>query len=336
MATWPILATLPPDVQVLEGTVGVLAVRASCRADVLAAGFGPDGGERLEGSDLSGRTRLDQLPLTDGRRGVVRRFTHGGLVRVVTGERYANPERPFHELCLSTRLREAGIATPEVLAARAVRAKPFGWNLALVSVRVENVSDWAVHMESWRVGEGDLVAWRAAVAAVGETIGRLHSLGFEHADLHPRNLLLDVDVLHLGPLDADGGGPPVVHVIDLDRSRFHARMGDRQRRRNLARFWRAVRKREDRGAAFLTRADVLRFLRGYERGLAFQEGRLIAPPDWRAEWRGVRRQAGLTGWIHGLGWKVGRLFGRGPEARDGAAVVRSAPLSGTPAEHRAK
>lgn len=317
MTSWPVLQNLPAGIEVLEGSVGVLAVAEHARGDILAAGFGPDGGERLEASGLSGRTRMDEILLFDGSRAVVRRFTHGGLVRVVTGERYANPERPFQELVLSERLRSEGIETPEVLAARATRLKPFGWHLALVTRRVEGVEDLGVVLERRRAGEGRLDGWRATLLAVGDCIGRLHAIGFLHADLHPRNLLLPRTAL-----SEPSAGAPLVRVIDLDRSRFSSPLADRARRRNLSRLARAVSKREERGVPFLTRGDHLRFLRGYYEGF----GRARGPREaWREDWRRVRSYGGSTGWLHSMGWRLERLLGRGPEARDGDALVRAAP-----------
>ncbi|MFT5290140.1 MAG: hypothetical protein ACI8QS_000320 [Planctomycetota bacterium] len=310
MTSWPILESLPSGYGVIEGSVGVLAVLESLRSDVLGAGFGPDGGESLEASDLSGRTRLLQFPLADGSRAVVRRFTHGGLLRVATGERYGDPQRPFKELILSARLRSEGLPTPEVLAARAIRMHPFGWQLALITRRVEGVKDLAVLMEARRAGQGQLAGWRRSVDAVGELIGRLHCSGFVHADLHPRNLLLSVEALE--------GADPAAQVIDLDRSRFVPGLASRTRRRNLLRFARAVRRREDRGAPFLTRGDSLRFLRAYGAGLRSTGN---PAPTWREDWRRIRAYGGAAGWLHGLGWTLEKVLGRGPEARDGEAQV---------------
>lgn len=318
MSGWDLLDRLPAEFETLEGSLGRLAVRSSVRRELLAAGFGPDAGEQLAASDLSGRTRLDELPLEDGSRAVVRRFTHGGLLRVVTGERYADPRRPFEELLLSERLRSLEIPVAEVLAARAVRARPFGWRLALVTRRLERRADLAVLFEARRAREGTRAGWAELVYETGRIVGRFHAVGFLHADLHPRNLLFDAEAL-------EGAAPDPVG-IDLDRSRFLTSLRPSVRRRNLARFWRAVAKREQRGAPFLTRSDVLRFFRGYDQGL----GRASGLGAWKQDWRRVRSYVGAVGWIHTLGWRLERLLGRGPEARDGAAVVRDPGASGTP------
>ncbi len=310
MTSWPILESLPSGYGVVEGGVGLLAVLESLRSEVLGAGFGPDGGESLEASDLSGRTRLLQFPLSDGSRAVVRRFTHGGLLRVATGERYGDPQRPFKELVLSARLKSEGIPTPEVLAARAIRMRPFGWQLSLITRRVEGVKDLAVLMEARRAGKGQLASWRRSIEAVGELIGRLHCAGFVHADLHPRNLLLSAQSLE--------GADPAVQALDLDRSRFVTGLSSRTRRRNLLRFARAVQKREERGVPFLTRGDSLRFLRAYGIGLRSSGD---PAPTWREDWRRIRAYGGAAGWLHGVGWTLERVLGRGPEARDGEAGI---------------
>ena len=325
MISWPPLKELPAGYELLEGTIGVLAVAQAVRGELLAAGFGPDGGEVLEASDLSGRTRLDRLPLANGGQAVVRRFTHGGLARVVTGERYADPQRPFWELVLASRLAAAGVDTVEVLAARAIRRKPFGWQLAVVTRRLEHVVDLAVLLEAWRAGAGTPATRRAVVRAVGRAIGRLHAVGFVHADLHPRNLLLAEDALETGATR--------VHVIDLDRSRFVPDLPDRTRRRNLARFVRAVEKREQRGASFLTRGDALRFLLAYGDELG---GWGTDREAWKTEWRCLRSIGGSTRWVHALGWGLERMLGKGPAGRDGDAWVRAAPSQGDSGIRRGK
>jgi Ser/Thr protein kinase RdoA (MazF antagonist) len=70
-----------------------------------------------------------------------------------------------------------------------------------------------------------------------------------HADLHPKNLLLD-----------PGGA---VLVLDLDRARaFDAPLSEEDRLRNLARLARSVEKHRLRGLR-VSRRGALRFLEGY-------------------------------------------------------------------------
>ena len=75
-----------------------------------------------------------------GERWIVRRFHHGGIVRLLGERWFPDPARPFRELVLAHALRAAGLPTPRVVAARCFRSAPFGWRLALISTRIEGGS----------------------------------------------------------------------------------------------------------------------------------------------------------------------------------------------------
>jgi len=299
----PTLASLPEGTVVVRGRRGWLACEAGARARLLEAGFGPEGGEALPASDLAGRRPLGAIQAGD-ERWIVRRFHHGGLLRWLGERLFLTPARPFHELRLASALQARGLPTPRVVAARALRGAPFGWRLALVSVRVEGARDGAEILERLRQGALGAAERRRFLEAAGALVGRLHAAGFLHADLHPRNLLA-------------GPGLERLWVLDLDRGRFAPEMGERERRDNLRRLYRAVRRREARGRRFLARTDYLRFLRSYARA------RGAEPREVRADWRAIlvrdRRRAPL----HRLGWWLEGLLGSGPEVRDGQAVPRS-------------
>lgn len=288
------LRELPPEFVVRRGGRGVLAVRADLEAALAAEGLTPDGGGGRP-SELAGRGPLRELEAA-GRRFVLRPFRHGGLLRWLTRERFADPARPFRELCLAHALAAAGIATPAVVGARAVRAGALGWRLALVSERVPAARDLGLALEQAREG-GLARAERSRLArAAGELVGRLHALGLWHADLQPRNLL-------------EGGEPARLWVIDLEGSVLGP-LDDARRRANLRRLWRAARRREARGRSFLARGDWARFLRAY--GAAC--GR-----SWRDEARALAGEAPGLG--HRLGWWLEERWGA-PERRDGPAAVR--------------
>ncbi len=300
-----VLGALPAGYELERGERGILAVERG-RAERLArAGFGPDGGERLVASDLSGRSPLASIDAGE-ERWIVRSFQHGGLLRWLGERCFLSAARPFRELALAERLARAGIPTPLVVAARAMRAGPLGWKLALVTARVERSADGAEFLERMRRGELDPRERRSFLACAGELVGRLHALGFLHADLTPRNLLFSLD----GPLS--GGG---AWVLDLDRGRIEVPLSDRQRSDNLRRLYRAVRRREARGRSFLRRADHLAFLRAYGRaaGLA---GR------WKEDWRSIVARDRRARLLHRLGWFLEERLGGGPGTRDGRAAVQ--------------
>ena len=312
MPRWPLLAQLPAGVRVEEGRRGVLAVREDYAEALAERGFGPDGGEPPSDSDLAGRRPLGEFQL-GGERLVVRRFRHGGLLRWVTRERFGDPRRPFRELILSARLEDLGLRTPRVVAARALRASGGGWRLDLLTRRVEGALDFAEWLEALREGRVPPVRRFAALRAVGDFLGRMHARGLWHADLNPRNLLLEA------PDGAGGFEPPRVWILDLDRSVLGPALEDGQRWSNLARLLRAVVRREERGRRFLTRGDHGHLLAAYRRALSEELG---VSGDWRDDWRGVRATHGRRSAAHRAFWRLEEALGGGAETRDGGARVR--------------
>jgi len=275
----------------VRGRRGWLAFEVPARSVLAAAGFDPDASERLPASDLAGRAALGSIE-AGSERWVVRRFHHGGLLRALGEHLFLQPARPFRELVLAERLRAAGLATPRVVAARAVRSWGLTWRLTLVSVRVEGVRDGQALLDEVARGALDLAELRALLAAAGALVGRLHAAGFAHADLTPNNLLFD---------------PPTgsTWVLDLDGGRLVDRLGAGVRQANLLRLHRAVEKRTRRRAAgrpLLTRADLRRFLRAYGRALGGE-------PDWKADWRAIARLERRAGRWHRLVWWLEERLG---------------------------
>lgn len=306
-----LLRDLPAGYFVEESPRGMLALAAGVARSLHEAGFGPEQDGPLEVSDLAGRRPLLQMEI-EGESFVVRRYHRGGLFRWFFPRTSLDPERPFRELVLADALARSGVRTPEVVAARAVRwardttlsALRVGWRLELVTRRVHGAMDMAEVLEAMRRGEVPRAARAALLRAAGAAVRSLHQVGFRHSDLTPRNLLVRSAALR--------GAAPEVWVIDLDGSSFVQDIGASERRRNLRRLYRAVRRREGRGTPFLSRADHMRFLAGYD-------------PDRRRrkeDWRAVATGHLLAAPLHALGWFFERVFGGGPDTRDGRAVVR--------------
>lgn len=301
MSATPTEAELPPGYLLRRGRCGVLAVDAELEPGLAAAGFGPDGGETLAAADVAGRRPLGVLE-AGGERLYVRRFHHGGLARGLGPRFYLDPMRPFRELRLAHDLRERGIRTPHVVAARARRHAPFSWRLDLVTRPVEGTIDGAEALNRIARGEGGAAARHALARGMGELCGRLHAAAFLHADLHPKNLLVSADL----------AAPGEPWVLDLDRSRFAPELDDEARWRNLARLWRWLLRRERR-APLLRRTDAVRFLRAYERTRGAARG------SWRRDAREVARRERRGRALHRTGWAVEALLGSGHERRDGTA-----------------
>ncbi len=297
-----ILMGLEDDFHVDECQGGRLAVRRDLWPAFREVGFTLGGRVDWAVSDLSGRRPLGEFE-AQGESFLVRHFQHGGMFRWLTGERFAEATRPFEEVRLARELTRRGIATLDTVAARAESVLPFGWRLELVTRRLPGVLDVAHFLESVRRGEVPARVRHALARAFGELVGRLHGIDFEHADLTPRNVLMESEPW--------AGSQPRLWLIDLDRSRFHDSMTEEIRRRNLRRLFRFIRRREARGEAYLNRSDVARFLRGYGAGLG-EEGFQL-----RELWRAVLRDDRRRDRWHKLGWAAEEFLGAGPENRDG-------------------
>lgn len=295
--TLPILAELPSGYFVDESPGGVLALHSDVARSLHETGYGPEQDGKLARSDLSGRKALLELNTAQDRF-VVRRFSHGGLMRWITGERYIDPERPFRELILSSSLRRAGIQTPQVVAARARPALLIGWYLDLVSRRIEESIDLGFVLGLARKGELPRSIQNSLLEATGNLVRRLHRHGCLHADLTPTNLLMPANVLK--------GAKPELWVIDLDQSVIRKKLSRGEMLQNLRRLYRYVVRRERRHGKALSKSDFLRFMRAYEPDRARRH------EDMRAVVAAHRR----TSFFHAFGWFFENHFGRRDDPRE--------------------
>ena len=301
MVSLPILEELPSGYFVDESPRGILALHAEVTRTLHEAGFGPEQDGELEPSELSGRRPLYGLRAGPERL-VVRRFSHGGLMRWITGVRYRDPERPFRELILADSLRRAGILTPQVVAARARMARGGGWYLDLVTRRVEDATDLGFVLGQARCGKLAGGVRRALLVAAGNLVRQLHRHGCLHADLTPSNILVERAFLE--------EGEPRLWVIDLDQSERHEDLSLGARQGNLRRLFRYTSRRERRFGKSLSRSDYLRFLAAYE-------------PDRSKRhtiWRSIAAAHKRSRLLHAMGWLFEAWFGRGTDPRETPAA----------------
>lgn len=290
-------AFLPGEFRWCEDAGARFSVRDDLASAFADAGYGLEGDGALRVSTLVGRKPLFELPTSQGDF-VVRRFSHGGLLRFATGERFLDPDRPFRELALAHDLRAAGVPTPEVVAARARRASGFGWQLDLVSCRIEGTSDLGALLGAARRGEIDPRSLRCAWEPFGELVAALHARGVLHADLTPNNVLVDRASL--------ARSEPKLYVLDLDRARVVDAVGDDERRANLRRLYRFVARREERDGGALSRSDYARFLRGMR----------LPRGAWKDDWRAVLDAHARKERWHKAGWKLEESFGKRRDVRE--------------------
>lgn len=288
----PILAELPAGYTVWEEARGVAAVADEVAEPLRALGVTATAPGRVSRSDLHGRRALVEYRLPD-RTLVVRRFHHGGLLRWATGARFRDPERPFRELCVSAALRAAGFRSPKVVGARARLASGGGWYLELWTERVQGAVDLGTKLEAARAGRLPLAQRFALTRSLGALVGRLHAAGIAHADLQPRNLLVDV-------AECAGPDPPELWVIDLDRTRVRATLTTEQRRKNLRRLFRFVARRNAAGPRFVQLSDYARCMAAYAAE--------VPGCDWRADWRAVTETHARRSLAHRVGQALERRF----------------------------
>lgn len=183
---------------------------------------------RADRRELVGRgpvyaVRIDDTPV------VIRRVRHGGLFAAITGDLFIGPTRAPYELAVSARLRESGVATPEVMAYVVYRAGP---GLSRADVLTREVDDAADLLTV--LGSGSTLADRAgAWDAVRVLIADLTRVGAVHADLNVKNVLI---------VPAPGARP-VAYALDVDRVRWRKPGDPAVERANWARLHRSARKR---------------------------------------------------------------------------------------------
>jgi len=284
MSVLPDLPPLPAEYVLAGGERGTCARHRDWLELLERAGYGPESEPATRASTLAGRRPLEELQTARGTL-LLRRFTHGGLLRALSGSRFGDPARPFHELALSAALLERGLATPLLVGARARAAPGGGWLLDVLSLRVENARDLESRLEELRRGAPRPADFAALVRDAGAFVRSLHDAGLYHVDLTTKNLLVRADGRLL--------------VLDLDRSELQAELPANSRERNLRRLLRFVLRREERGARALDARDYLRFLAGYEPRPA--QRRQLAHAVFEAHGRHLR-------W-HRIGWGLERLLG---------------------------
>jgi tRNA A-37 threonylcarbamoyl transferase component Bud32 len=273
-----------------RGPQGRLAIARHLAPALRGAGYGLDSDGRTRASGLAGRRPLLELATSDGNF-LVKRFTHGGLLRFLTRDRFGDAERPFRELAVAARLVRAGVRTPEVAAARARRAPLLGWRLEILTRRIDGAVD--LDTIAARVRGGEIDRWTAGriAASFGRLVRAMHDAGCLHADLTTKNVLVVEASL--------ASNRPETAILDLDRARIEASLPLEARSENLARLLRYVRKLARESGPAFTAADGVRFLAAYEPDR--QVRRAYTRAILRAEAKGRAR--------HGVGRALERLFG---------------------------
>jgi serine/threonine protein kinase len=201
---------------------------------------------------VKGRTLHPSLPLEEGKRMVLRQYSHGGVLRALTGNLYLFGARSFQELALTEEIRSSGIPTVSSLGAIHHRIFfPF-YQAYFLSIEVPHAIDLIqFFQETVAMPSSETLSLkRKTIRSAGLLIRQFHKAGFFHGDLQLKNILVAGDQLLL---------------IDFDRSYRKPVLSVQERIKNLLRLNRSVEKWKQLGVP-ITRTDRWRFFTVYTGG----------------------------------------------------------------------
>lgn len=198
---------------------------------------------------LKGRTLHPSIPLRDGKRMVLRQYSHGGLLRAITGNLYFFGERSFRELALTEEIRSCGIPTIPTLGAIHHRVFFPLYQAYFLSLEVPRAMDLIQYFHEVRTNPSreSISSKRKTIRSVGHLIRQFHQAGFFHGDLQLKNILVAGEQLLL---------------IDFDRSYRKSVLSTKERMKNLLRLNRSAEKWRRLGLP-ITRTDRWRFFLTY-------------------------------------------------------------------------
>jgi 3-deoxy-D-manno-octulosonic acid kinase len=201
---------------------------------------------------LNGRTPHPSIPIQDGMRIVIRKYSHGGLLRAFNRDLFLFGARSFKELSLTEEIRSSSIPTIQPIGAiHQIVFWPF-YRAYLLSLELPHAKNLIQYFQEngSALSLKTLRHKRKTVRAAGLLLRQFHQKGFYHRDLQLKNLLVAEDQ---------------VLIIDFDRSYRKKALSFREMVKNLLRLNRSVEKWKRSGLP-ITRTDRLRFLLAYAGG----------------------------------------------------------------------
>jgi hypothetical protein len=198
---------------------------------------------------LKGRTLHPSIPLEDGKKMVLRQYSHGGLLRTITGNLYFFGARSFRELALTEEIRSCEISTISPIGAIHHRIFFLFYQAYFLSLEIPNALDLVQYFQEMgaRPTREHLLSKRKTIRSAGLLIRQFHQAGFFHGDLQLKNILIAGDQLLL---------------IDFDRSYRKPSLSTEERMKNLLRLNRSAEKWIQHGLS-LTRTDRWRLFLAY-------------------------------------------------------------------------
>ena len=201
---------------------------------------------------FGGRRPHPSIPIGDGRRVVLRSYSHGGLFRALTRNLYFFGSRSFRELALTEEIRSRGIPTVQPVGA-IHRFVFFHMYMAwFLSLEIPHAMDLIQFFQEIgpHPSPQDLSLKRKIIRSAGILLRQFHQSGVFHGDLQLKNILVSGDQLLL---------------IDFDRSCLRPKLSARERAKNLFRLNRSAEKWRYLGLP-VTRRDLWRFFSAYAEG----------------------------------------------------------------------
>ena len=199
---------------------------------------------------LHGRTLHPSIPISDGKRMILRQYFHGGLLRTFTQNVFLLSSRAFKELILTEEIRSCGIPTVEPIGAihQVTRLPPF-YRAYLLTLEVPGALNLIQYFKE--IGSNPhrekLSHKRKMIRSAGLLLRQFHQSGFFHRDLQLKNILVAGDR---------------IRIIDFDRSYRKLILTTGKRIKNLLRLNRSVEKWRQFGCP-ITRTDRWRFFLSY-------------------------------------------------------------------------
>ncbi len=281
---------IPPSFSLIKKGKASLLLREEYKEILLRQGIDDPQSfiEKSRGAShyLKGRTLHPSIPFEGGKRMVVRQYSHGGLLRAITGNFYLFGARSFRELALTEEIRSCRIPTIEPIGAvHQVTGLPPFYRAYLLTLEVPGALNAIQYLE--KMGKNPnretLFHKRKMTRQSGLLIHQFHQSGFFHRDLQLKNILVAGNHLLL---------------IDFDRSYRKSTISVNERMRNLLRLNRSAEKWRRLGLS-ITRTDRWRFFLAY------------AGDDKKIKERMVKtlRTYSLRFLFYRLGWTIEKLAG---------------------------
>lgn len=179
--------------------------------------------EKCEVLPTVGRGAMRTFPWLPGRRGILRRYRRGGVIRHLLRESYLLRNRPLCEFLMHTKLIELGLPVPNLLGVCWTRRG------CLYSGFLATEELLGIDLDGWlRLHREDPEGYRSILNACGKLIKEMHEAGIIHGDLQVKNIFICAQ----SPF-----------IMDLDGARLHPAMHGFRCQCNLLRFRRSFEKR---------------------------------------------------------------------------------------------